>query len=456
MFKDITDRFSKEVWSQDVHKLSRSRQIALYWVRLFDLLLQDLTDGYLSQRAASLAYTSILSVVPLMAFSFALLKGFGFQNKFEPLLRDIFSSMGPQGPVMSADIIDFMNNVRAGVLGSVGLVLLLFTVLSLTRKVETAFNFVWRVRESRSLTKGFVHYLGILMIGPLLLVVVAGVTASFSNQAVVDHLTGGTAAGVLVFVVAKAISLLIIVGTFTFLYMVVPYTHVQFRSAVSGGLLAGVLWELTRWVFTTLSSSTATLATVYAAFAMLMIFFVWLYVSWVIVLLGTHTSFYVQNPDLVRHGLRRNETGGRTFERVALHIMYIVGRAYAENTKPWSREQLARYLHLPTDIILDVIDRLQHSGLVIRVPSRRNIHRYVPARDMSAISLRDIVMAVRRSPRSGQDPDKHIKAIGQVEELMLKMDQAIDGVMGGLSLKEFIEAGEPAELSGKTVLRARH
>ena len=131
-------------------------------------------------------------------------------------------------------------------------------------------------------------------------------------------------------------------------------------------------------------------------------------------------------------------------------------RVCRRNTKPWSREQLARYLHLPTDIILDVIDRLQHSGLVIRVPSRRNIHRYVPARDMSAISLRDIVMAVRRSPRSGQDPDKHIKAIGQVEELMLKMDQAIDGVMGGVSLREFIEAGEPAELSGKTVLRARH
>ena len=211
MFKDITDRFSKEVWSQDVHKLSRSRQIAVYWVRLFDLLIQDLMDGYLSQRAASLAYTSILSVVPLLAFSFALLKGFGFQNKFEPLLLDIFSSMGPQGAAMSGDIIDFMNNVRAGVLGGIGLALLLLTVLSLTRKVETAFNFVWRVRESRSLTKGFAHYLGILMIGPLLLVVVAGVTASFSNQAVVNHLIGGAAAGMLVFVVAKAISLLIIV-----------------------------------------------------------------------------------------------------------------------------------------------------------------------------------------------------------------------------------------------------
>jgi membrane protein len=185
-------------------------------------------------------------------------------------------------------------------------------------------------------------------------------------------------------------------------------------------------------------------------------FVIWLYVSWMIVLVGIQVAFYVQNPELVRHGLRRNEIGGRTFERVALHIMYLIGRAYEESAKPWSREQLARRLHLPTDIILDVLDRLQQRSLIMRISSRRNIARYAPARDMGKITLRDIVMAVRQNPKSGQDADKHLKSVPQVEALMGTMDRAMDNVLGTTTLKQFVEEGDPAELHTKTVMRARH
>lgn len=456
MLKDLEKQFAQTVWRDDVHKMGRSRQIAVYWVRLVHLLVDDLYAGYLTQRAASLAYTSILATVPLLAFASALLKGFGYQNKLQPLLLELLGPMGPRSAVMTDAIVDFVNNVRVGVLGSIGLALLLVTIFSLTRKVETAVNFVWRVREPRSVAMGLVHYLGVIMLGPVIVVLVAGVTASFSNQAVVDQVFGWMPAGVLVAAAVKVVSFLVIVATFAFLYTFVPFTHVRLRSALAGALLAGVLWEISGWAFSVLSNGTPLLASVYAGFAILFIFFVWLYVSWIIVLVGTQVSFYVQNPDLVRTGLRRNEAGGRTFERVALHVMYLVGRSYMESRKPWSREQIARYLHLPTDIVLDVIDRLQHSGLIMRAPSRRNIHRYLPARDLDVVTLRDVMLAVRRSPRSGEDADRHIKAIDHVEELMFRLDQAIDGVLGKTTLREFIQAGEPADLSSKTVLRAGH
>ena len=456
MLKDLEKQFAQTVWHDDVHKMGRSRQVAIYWARLIHLLIEDLSAGYLTQRAASLAYTSILTIVPLLAFASALLKGFGYQNKLQPLLFELLAPMGTRGAAMTGDIVAFVNNVRAGVLGSVGLALLLVTILSLTRKVETALNFVWRVREPRSVAMGFIHYLGVIMLGPVIVVLVAGITASFSSEAVVDQVFGWMPAGVLVAAAVKILSFLVIVATFAFLYVFVPFTHVRLRSALAGALLAGALWEISGWAFALLSNGTSLLTSVYAGFAILFIFFVWLYVSWIIVLVGTQASFYVQNPDLVRTGLRRNETGGRTFERVALHVMYLVGRSYMENRKPWSREQIARYLHLPTDIVLDVIDRLQHSGLIIRAPSRRNIHRYLPARDLDVVTLRDVMLAVRRSPKSGEDADRHIKAIYQVEDLMFRLDQAIDGVLGATTLRDFILAGEPADLSSKTVLRAGH
>jgi membrane protein len=172
-----------------------------------------------------------------------------------------------------------------------------------------------------------------------------------------------------------------------------------------------------------------------------------------IVLVGAQIAFYVQNPELVRHGLRHNEVGGRTMERVAIHIMYLVGRSYHEGRTPWSREQLARRLHLPTEIILDVLDRLRQRGLLLMVSGR--IRRYIPAVDMGNIRVRDVVQAVRQNSLNAGDSDRHMKVIPQAEDVIQKLDQAIEMSLGNMTLRDLIEMGEPAELVTKTTLRAR-
>ncbi len=180
---------------------------------------------------------------------------------------------------------------------------------------------------------------------------------------------------------------------------------------------------------------------------------IWLYVSWLIVLMGSQVAFYVQNPELVRHGLRRNEVGSRTMERVAVHVMYLIGRAYHEKHTPWSREQLARRLHLPTDIILDVLDRLRHRGLLMMVTGR--IRRYVPSTDMENITLKEIILAVRQNPAHTGDADRHIRSIPQAENVVHAIDQAVLIAVGNRTLKDLITEGEMEDLDTKTVLRAR-
>lgn len=335
--KNLKDTFASEVWNKDVHSMGRSRRIIVYWVRMFTVLGQDIAHGDLNLRAMSLVYTSILSLVPLMAFAFALLKGFGVQNKMQPLLMNFFAPMGAKGAEMTGKVIDFVNNVKAGVLGIIGLMLLLYSVITLVRKVESAFNHVWRVREPRTFVEGFGHYLSVIMIGPLLLVGALGLTATLSSHTAVDNIVGWAPIGVLVVAFAKVLPYVLVISAFTFIYIFVPHTYVSFRAALSGAVAAGIAWELAGWVFTTLTVSSTRLTAIYSGFAILVMFMIWLYVSWLIVLLGSQLAFYVQNPELVRHGLRRNEVGGRTMERVALHVMYLVGRAYRESHTPWSR-----------------------------------------------------------------------------------------------------------------------
>jgi membrane protein len=451
--KHFKDTFAREIWHQDVHKMSRSRRIIVFWVRMFNVLGQDISHGDLNLRAMSLVYTSILSLVPLLAFAFALLKGFGVQNKMQPLLLNLFAPMGPKGAEMAVKVIDFVNNVKAGVLGILGLMLLLYTVISLVRKVESAFNHVWRVREPRTFVEGFGHYLSVIMIGPLLLVGALGLTATLSSHTAVDNIVGWAPIGVIIVAVAKILPYVLVISAFTFIYIFVPHTYVSFRAALSGAVAAGIAWELAGWVFATLTVSSTRLTAIYSGFAILVMFMIWLYVSWLIVLLGSQLAFYVQNPELVRHGLRRNEVGGRTMERVALHVMYLVGRAYHESHTPWSREQLARRLHLPTDIVLDVIERLRHRGLLMMVTGR--IRRYVPSTDMSKITLKEIILAVRQNPVHTGDADLHIKAIEHAEEVIFRLDRAIEQTLGEKTLRDLIEEGEHDDLDTKTVLRAR-
>ena len=453
MMAKLRDVFAQEIWHRDVHAMGRSRRIVTFWVRMFHVLVQDLMGGELNLRAMSLVYTSILSLVPLLAFAFAVLKGFGVQNKLQPLLLNLFEPLGPKGVEIAGKVIDFVNNVKAGVLGTLGLVMLLYTVVTLVYKVEKAFNHVWRVREPRNFIEGFGHYLSVIMIGPLLLVAALGLTATLSSHTAVQHIIDFAPVGVLLVAAAKLLPYLLVISAFTLFYLFVPHTHVQFRAAVTGGAIAGVLWELAGWAFATLTVGSTRLTAIYSSFAILIMFMIWLYTNWMIVLVGAQIAFYVQNPELVRHGLRHNEVGGRTLERVAIHIMYLVGRSYHEGRTPWSREQLARRLHLPTEIILDVLDRLRQRGLLLMVSGR--IRRYIPAVDMGNIRVRDIVQSVRQNSVNAGDSDRHMKVIPQAEDVIQKLDQAIETSLGSMTLRDLIEMGEPAELVTKTTLRAR-
>jgi len=453
MIKKFVESFNREVWHQDVYAMGRSRRVLIFWVRMFHVLSDELIAEDLRMRAMSLVYTSLLSLVPLLAFAFALLKGFGVQNKLGPMLLDLFAPMGPKAPEMAGKVIDFVDNVKAGLLGTLGLAMLLYTVVALVRKVEAAFNHVWRVREPRSFVEGFGHYLSVIMVGPLLLVTALGLTATVTSHTAVEHLTGIAPVFVLLVAAAKLLPYVFVIAAFTFIYMFVPHTHVQVRAGFTGAVFAGILWELAGWLFAVLAESSTRLTAIYSSFAILVMFMIWLYVSWTIVLLGSLVAFYVQNPELVRHGLKRNEVGGRTMERVALHVMYLVGRAYEEGHTPWSREQLARRLHLPTDLILDVLERLRQRGLIMLMTGK--IRRYVPTRDMDNILLREVVLAVRQNPAQQGDADRHIKALPQAEEIMHKLDQASNEALGSVTLKEYVNTGEAQELETKTVLLAR-
>ncbi|HYQ91599.1 MAG TPA: YhjD/YihY/BrkB family envelope integrity protein, partial [Candidatus Competibacteraceae bacterium] len=155
---DITSyhaQLRRRLWQTDLSRSSLPRRLAVGLGRFLDGVYQAFEDGELSLRLMGLAYITLLSLVPLLAVSFSVLKAFGVQQQLEPLLAEFLAPLGEQGQMIHERILGFVNNLQVGVLGVVGFVMLFYTAVSLLTHVERAFNIIWRIGNGRSTARRF-------------------------------------------------------------------------------------------------------------------------------------------------------------------------------------------------------------------------------------------------------------------------------------------------------------
>ena len=278
-FKKIVNHF---VWHIDLRSLPSWRVLLMRTLRTIFAVYRDLTQGQLSLQAMSLVYTTLLSLVPLLAVSFSVLKGFGVHNQIEPLLLNFLEPLGEKGEKITKQIIGFVENVDVGVLGSLGLGLLIYMIVSLIYKVEKVFNFTWRIEHSRSFVQRFSDYLSVILIGPVLVFSALGTTASFMSTAFVQKLVAIQTLGLVIESTSQLVPYLFIIGAFTFLYIFIPNTRVRFSSALIGAVVAGGLWQTIGWGFAVFIVSSTRYAAIYSGFAILVMFMLWVYLAWLI------------------------------------------------------------------------------------------------------------------------------------------------------------------------------
>ncbi len=397
-------------------------------------VLRDLLAGQLNLRAMVLVYATLLSLIPALALSFAVLKGFGVHRELEPLVLEFFKPLGAGTAAdLTARVMAFAENVRAGLVGAVGFALLLGTLLGTAKNVEDSFNFVWRVQVPRSFARRIAEYAGLLIVGPVLLVAVIGL-----SKLALDSEAVHTLAVVPLFarVVQSGIALApyaIVCVVFTLLYVLVPNTRVQLLPAAIGAVCAGILWAATGMVFTHLVVTTSRLTIVYAGFALVVATLVWTYLGWLILLAGAQLSFYIQNPSYLRQGMAPLSLSGKDTERVALNVMYLVGRAHARGNPRWSVDALARELALPGLLVARIVDTLEIAKLLIESKDEQ----LFPGRDLRDIALADILDAVRLYG-SGH-PLTRSRSSPAVERILAELDGAWRERCGTRSLKELVE-----------------
>lgn len=431
----LKQRILHELWERDISERPTLVYALVYVGRTIWSIGRKFVDGDLNMRAMSLVYTTLLSIVPLAAISFSMLRGFGVHNQLEPTLLEFLSPLGERKVEITSQIVTFVENLRLGVLSTLGMVMLIYTIIAMTHKVESAFNNIWHVSKPRSLARRFSDYLSVILVGPVVVFSGLSLSRTLLDSSVVLWLTSMEPFGTLFYGVSHLLPYVLICSGFMFLYGFVPNTRVTPSAAMVGGLFSGALWSTASVIFANLVVNSSNYSAIYAGFAGAVLFMVWIYIGWLIILVGGQVAFYWQNPRFLDPRTEKKTLNSRESEEVALELMTLIGKAHYRYEPLMTFHTLeAQRMDLQPETLLRELRRLEKHGLIVTTATQPPT--FLPSRDVSTIKISEILQHIR-----GRDQMK-MASLPCVAKIMDDVDQAIAKTVATLTLKDLIEMEE--------------
>lgn len=396
----MTSSLQHWIWSDPAGDVA-GRQVLLFIKRIIRIAVaigRDLGDGQLSMRAMSLVYTTVIAVVPLLALSFSVLKGFGLHQRVEPALLEALVDIGDKRYQIVSTVMGYIDNVNIGVLGSIGFAVLIFSVISMMQKIETAFNYAWQVRRARAMAQRFRDYLSVIFVGPLLIMLSAAVTASFNTSVAIDYFVALPMGRTILGLFGELLPFFMMSLGFALAYMFLPNTKVSLKAAIVGGMVTTVFWKIMGWGVANFVANSASHIAIYSAFASVIILMVWLYLCWLVLLTGASVAFYVQNPKYLRHAKSEQIVSAASREKLALNILYLVASQFNRGDKAWTANRLAEKLETPEFVIDELLLELVDLGYILKIQDDEAINL---AQSSEGIIVATLIDQIRDSHAAG-------------------------------------------------------
>jgi len=422
----------RELWTTDASTHRFVSRLSIRTLRLLIVVVRAPTETHINLEATALVYRTLLSIVPLLAVAFSVLKAFGAQYRIEPLLAQMFAPLGQAGVEIATRIVGFVSNLNVSVLGVVGLIGLFYTVVGIIEKIEDALNGIWHVRRSRSLMRKVSDYLSILLVGPVLVFGAFGILASAQSHRVVDRVLAKTPfEPETLAVVWHAAPFLLLVTAFTLLYRFLPYTRVAPDAALVGGITAAVLWQLAGLAFAMFVASSTSYAAIYSSFAVLVVFLLWLQLAWLIVLVGGQVAYVYQHP--TSYVALRGRPSALLRERVGLAALAEITRRHLSGEPPLRLEGLARVARAPLAVVEELIEDFIAHAILARAVEPDAI---VLAQPPEHVTIRKVLDTIREPADTAVEVDVN----DSVVSIIRRRDDAVDQALDGLTLQSLVGA----------------
>lgn len=430
---DRARRFVKKgVWEVEPSGLSRVRGALIYYVRMGILIAEGSLRNHLLLRAAALTYKTVFSIVPLMAVMLAFFKGFGGTERLGHSLQSgTLSKLTPGLREVMERLNDSITNIHTGAVGGIGLLVLLYSAISLLTTIEKSFNDIWGLKKGRTFIWRCIIYWGVLTLLPVVVTLSIAATGLMqtSTQWLRDHLPLADEAVLFMtpFVFAWF--------GFAALYYFMPNIHVRWRSALVGGIIGGTLWEAAKHGYVYYNHHVTAAYRVYGTLAAVPMFLLWIYLSWILILFGAECAFAHQNVRTYRREIDTASVCAAVKEELALLAMILVSREFLAGSEPVTVRRIGEAINVPVRLVHDILFQLGAAGLVREVAGAEA--GYVPGRDPAAISVKAVLDAVRHAgaaPAIGRHDEDDA-----VRELLARAEAAQEKELGGVTVGELVK-----------------
>jgi len=430
----VVRHFRQDIWSRDLGALELWRRR----ITMASRMLYIVTTGFLADhciiRASALTFTTILSIVPLLAVAFSISKGFGLQNA--EFFRDFLMGVSAGRVEVVDKILQYIGNTNVKTLGWMGVGALLVTVFTTVGNVERAFNNIWAVKKGRTSWRKFTDFFSIIVICPLVVLIAASFTVAVQKTGVVHAFVANPAYDWLEKLLLKGLSLVLVWMGFTFAYAFIPNTRVKLKAAVLGGVVAGTLWQVAQWAYINWQIGFTKYNAIYGSFAQLPLFLIWLYISWVLVLLGAEISFAAQRVHAyVRRGLSEGLSPLSRQKTALLALAHLAGRFQA-GLPPETLAETGQALRLPEDVLDGVLGILAEAGLAVEIGDEE-LRGYGLAVSPEMIRVADVAAAVLECG-NGDECSVLLADDGRVDALFQAFAQAQRESAANVTLAEFV------------------
>lgn len=448
MLASLRERFDAAIWRPELETVRGPKRWGMITVRMLQVLAIDIQRGEITMRAMGLVYTTLLSLVPLLALAFSMLKAFGVNHALRPVLQRFVAPLGAQGDEIVAKVVGFVENVQVGLLGAIGVVLLMYSVISLIQKVEAGCNYIWQVRRPRSIGRRFTEYLSVLIVGPIVILAASSMTASLTSNTVVEYLRTVEPFGASIYIVGQLVPYFLYSAAFTFLFAFMPNTRVRLLPAFGGGVFAGVLWQTASLGFTVFAKNAGNVNAVYSSFAILILLLIWLYVSWLIMLTGCRVAFLLQNTERLSRTPYPPRLGAAQREHLALLMMGLIGYSFMRGSTPWQAERLARYLRAAPDHVYDIVEQLAAADILVE--SGDTTVSLLPRQDIERLKVTAILDAVRAGDPAAEPRPRGDQPSREVMHWFQRNEQARSDAFADLSLRDLAMDIQAERQAGRT------
>ncbi|KPJ59662.1 MAG: hypothetical protein AMJ42_01845 [Deltaproteobacteria bacterium DG_8] len=381
--------------------------------------------------AAALTYTTVFALIPLLAVTFSLFHAFGglkgLEEKIRPLILKALVP-GAQEKLIGT-IVSLIERLNAGAIGAVGTVLVFLAAIFLLAQLEMILNEIWGLKKHRPFFHRLALYWTAITFGPPLLALSIGIPATLSSYQAVGWLENYINLDLFTF-----LSYLFICFAFTGLYAFMPNTKVRFWSATLGGIVGGTIWQIAGMAFTLYTSKILVYSKFYGSLGAIPLFFLWLFISWSIFLLGAELTFAFQNFELLRNGLKVHSPSYKEREYLSLRILLAIGKTFLTDKSPLMMKEIAKQLNLPLSLTKDLISPLLDCNLLIEMDEYGR-QSYLPARNLDTIRMIDIIRAVQGNQRLSSESreDKVIL------ELLTDSEKKFEEFSGNKNLREILD-----------------